>query len=88
VRSTARSAHLLEQRSSAGRLTHPRQRSIAEEFIAVCRAGPPDPDRQPDDPATELGPLAFEEHMKRVLSFAEVARGRATLLTAAVGGRV
>ena len=59
------------------------QRSIAEEFIARfverarrIRIG------NPMDPATELGPLAFEEHMKRVLSFAEVARADgATLLT-------
>jgi len=62
------------------------QRSIAEEFIGPFRrAGPPDPDRQPDGSATELGPLAFGEHMKRVLSFVEVARADgATLLT---GGR-
>jgi acyl-CoA reductase-like NAD-dependent aldehyde dehydrogenase len=62
------------------------QRSIAEEFIARfverarrIRIG------DPMDPATEVGPLAFEEHMRRVLSYVEVARSDgATLLT---GGR-
>jgi acyl-CoA reductase-like NAD-dependent aldehyde dehydrogenase len=62
------------------------QRSIAEEFIARfverarrIRIG------DPMDPATELGPLAFEQHLQRVLSYVEVARrDGATLLT---GGR-
>ena len=61
-------------------------RQIADEFIGrfVDRA------RQirigdPLDAATELGPLAFREHLERVLSFVEVARsGGAELLT---GGR-
>lgn len=61
-------------------------RSIAEEFIARfverarrIRVG------DPMDPATELGPIAFEAHMQRVLSYVDVARADgATLLT---GGR-
>jgi len=59
------------------------QRSIADEFIArfVERA------RRihigdPMDAATELGPLAFEEHLRRVLSYVEVAQADgAKLLT-------
>jgi len=62
-------------------------RSIAEGFIARfverarrIRIG------DPMDPATEVGPLAFEEHMRRVLSYVDVARADgATLLT---GGRL
>jgi len=62
------------------------QRSIAEEFIARfverarrIRVG------DPMDPATEVGPLAFEAHLQRVLSYVEVARAEgATVLT---GGR-
>jgi acyl-CoA reductase-like NAD-dependent aldehyde dehydrogenase len=61
-------------------------RSIADGFIARfverarrIRIG------DPLDPATELGPLAFEAHLQRVLSYVEVARAEgATLLT---GGR-
>jgi acyl-CoA reductase-like NAD-dependent aldehyde dehydrogenase len=61
-------------------------RSIAEDFIGRfverakrIRIGDPLDDR------TELGPLAYEDHMKRVLSYADVARTEgATLLT---GGR-
>jgi acyl-CoA reductase-like NAD-dependent aldehyde dehydrogenase len=63
------------------------QRSIAEEFIARfvertrrIRVG------DPMDPATEVGPLAFEGHMQRVLSYVEAARADgATVLTG--GGR-
>jgi acyl-CoA reductase-like NAD-dependent aldehyde dehydrogenase len=59
------------------------QRAIAEEFIArfvdrarCIRVG------DPMDPATEVGPLAFEGHMQRVLSYVEVARADgATVLT-------
>jgi acyl-CoA reductase-like NAD-dependent aldehyde dehydrogenase len=62
------------------------QRSIADEFIErfverarKIRIG------DPMDARTELGPLAFEDHMKRVLSFVDVARAEgAKLLT---GGR-
>jgi acyl-CoA reductase-like NAD-dependent aldehyde dehydrogenase len=62
------------------------QRAIAEEFIARfverarrIRIG------DPMNPATEVGPLAFKEHMQRVLSYVDVARADgATLLT---GGR-
>lgn len=62
------------------------QRSIADEFIARfverarrIRVG------DPMDPATEVGPLAFEAHMQRVLSYVEVARADgAKVLT---GGR-
>jgi acyl-CoA reductase-like NAD-dependent aldehyde dehydrogenase len=61
-------------------------RSIADEFIGrfverarKIRIG------DPLDPKTELGPLAFEAHMERVLSFVDVARAEgAELLT---GGR-
>lgn len=61
-------------------------RSIADEFIGRfverarrIRIG------DPMDPATELGPLAYAEHLQRVLSYVEVARAEgATLLT---GGR-
>ena len=61
-------------------------RSIADDFIARfvertrrIRIG------DPMDPATEVGPLAFEAHMQRVLSYVEVARADgATVLT---GGR-
>jgi acyl-CoA reductase-like NAD-dependent aldehyde dehydrogenase len=61
-------------------------RSIADEFIGRfvartrrIRIG------DPINPDTELGPLAFEEHMRRVLSYVEVAKADgATLLT---GGR-
>lgn len=61
-------------------------RSIADEFIGRfverakrIRIGDPLDDR------TELGPLAYEDHMKRVLSYADVARSEgSTLLT---GGR-
>jgi acyl-CoA reductase-like NAD-dependent aldehyde dehydrogenase len=61
-------------------------RSIADDFIErfverarKIRIG------DPMDAATELGPLAFEDHMKRVLSYVDVARGEgAKLLT---GGR-
>ncbi len=63
------------------------QRSIADEFIAkfVARA-----ERirigDPLAAATELGPLAFEAHLERVLSFVDVARAEgATVLTG--GGR-
>jgi acyl-CoA reductase-like NAD-dependent aldehyde dehydrogenase len=61
-------------------------RSIAEEFIGrfverARRIRIGDPMRAD----TELGPLAFEEHMRRVLSYVEVARSDgARLLT---GGR-
>lgn len=59
------------------------QRDIADEFIArfVARArsiriG------DPLDPATELGPLAFADHLRRVLSYVDVARSEgATVLT-------
>lgn len=62
------------------------QRSIADDFIGRfverarrIRIGDPMDDR------TELGPLAFREHMERVLAFTDVARAEgATLLT---GGR-
>ena len=62
------------------------QRSIADEFIERfverarrIRVG------DPMDPATEVGPLAFEAHMQRVLSYVEVARADgAKVLT---GGR-
>ena len=62
------------------------QRAIAEEFIARfverarrIRIG------DPMDPATEVGPLAFKEHMQRVLSYVDVAHADgAALLT---GGR-
>ena len=62
------------------------QRSITDEFIARfverarrIRVG------DPMDPATEVGPLAFEAHMQRVLSYVEVARADgAKVLT---GGR-
>ncbi len=61
-------------------------RSIADEFIGRfverarrIRIG------DPMDDATELGPLAFEAHLARVLSYVEVAKADgATLLT---GGR-
>jgi acyl-CoA reductase-like NAD-dependent aldehyde dehydrogenase len=62
------------------------QRRIADGFVdrfvdraRRMRIGPP------ADPATEIGPLAFEAHFRRVLSYVEVARADgATLLT---GGR-
>ena len=62
------------------------QRDIADEFIERfverarrIRIG------DPMDPATELGPLAFADHLRRVLSYVEVARADgAKLLT---GGR-
>jgi acyl-CoA reductase-like NAD-dependent aldehyde dehydrogenase len=62
------------------------QRPVADRFIEAfvarakaLRVG------DPFDPATELGPLAFEAHRDRVLSYVDVAVGEgATLLT---GGR-
>lgn len=59
------------------------QRSVArefrEKFVARARAiriG------NPLDPKTELGPLAYEAHMRKVLSYVDVARADgATLLT-------
>lgn len=62
------------------------QRGIADAFIErfvqrarKIRLG------DPLDPATEMGPLAFREHLERVLSYVEIARAEgATLLT---GGR-
>lgn len=62
------------------------QRSIAKEFVERfterakrIRVG------DPLSPQTEIGPLAFEGHMQRVLSFVDVAKSDgATLLT---GGR-
>ena len=51
------------------------QRGIAEEFVEKftqrmgnIRVG------DPFDPATEVGPMAFENHYRRVLSYADVAR--------------
>jgi acyl-CoA reductase-like NAD-dependent aldehyde dehydrogenase len=51
------------------------QRGIAERFIdqfesrtAKIRVG------DPMDPATEVGPLAYEGHMEKVLSYVEIAR--------------
>jgi len=62
------------------------QREIAKEFIGRfverarhIRIG------DPMEPQTELGPLAYKEHLERVLSFVDVAKGEgAELLT---GGR-
>jgi acyl-CoA reductase-like NAD-dependent aldehyde dehydrogenase len=62
------------------------QRGIADGFIGRfverarrIRVG------DPMDPGTELGPLAFADHLRRVLSYVEVARAEgATVLT---GGR-
>ncbi len=62
------------------------QRGIAEAFIGRfvdraqrLRVG------DPMDPATELGPLAFADHLRRVLSYVGIAQAEgATLLT---GGR-
>jgi acyl-CoA reductase-like NAD-dependent aldehyde dehydrogenase len=64
------------------------QRGIADEFIdrfvaraATIRVG------DPMDMATEVGPLAFEGHMRKVLSYSDIARAEgAEILTG--GGRV
>jgi len=62
------------------------QRTIAEDFIARfterarrIRIG------DPLDPATEMGPLAFADHLRRVLSYVDVARAEGARLLC--GGR-
>ena len=62
------------------------QRPVAERFIEAFTArvrrlkvG------DPMDPATEIGPLAFEAHMARVLAYADVARSEGAEILA--GGR-
>lgn len=64
------------------------ERAIAGEFIErfvarteAIRVG------DPADPATDIGPLAYEEHFRRVLGYADIARDEgARLLTG--GGRI
>jgi acyl-CoA reductase-like NAD-dependent aldehyde dehydrogenase len=57
------------------------ERSVAETFIErfvararALRVG------DPKDPASEAGPLAFEEHLERVLAYAELAREEGDVL--------
>jgi len=64
------------------------QRGIAERFIdsfaarvARIRVG------DPMDPATEVGPLAFEAHMEKVLAYSQIAREEGAEILAG-GGRV
>lgn len=64
------------------------QRSIFDRFVnefasraARLRIG------DPLDPATEIGPLAFEKHLERVAAYVEIARGEGATI-AAGGSRV
>lgn len=59
------------------------ERSIADEFIEKFVARCPNIIvGDPMDPATEIGPLCFEGHMEKVLSYVDIATGEgAELLT-------